>query len=267
MFGPDGTCHGAGLFSGSVYYLSAYRSEEPDPDIPGDFGIPGFEEGDKVVFRLYRQSSGETIELSPPSGEYHYSYSGEYPPMRIDLAYGSNDSGPGGPAGGGTQQGDNKPGPAGTQPAPAASGGLSGNATWNNLPGSSETEEDGAGIPAASKNTTSENKQDIFSDEGPYSDRPLEDAGGRAGAAGKYENYNNDQSGQTGRHSEQALDKAPSESGYQIAKGGDAKERETVKTASMGSGPMGFMLNIFKILALLLLLGALILLAKRLGII
>jgi len=88
MFDTRGNCYGTGLVRGGYYFLSAFKWEEADPNIPGDFEIPGFKEGDTVIFKAYKKSTGEEYILVPASGEsYSYVYQGNYPPMRIDLLY------------------------------------------------------------------------------------------------------------------------------------------------------------------------------------
>jgi len=88
MFDSGGHCYGAGLVKGGYYFLSAFKFEKGDTAKPNDFAIPGFEDGDTVIFKAYKKSTGEEYVLVPSSGEpYTYTYEEEYPPVRIDLAY------------------------------------------------------------------------------------------------------------------------------------------------------------------------------------
>jgi len=88
MFDSGGHCYGAGLVKGGYYFLSAFKFEKGDTAKPNDFAIPGFEDGDTVIFKAYKKSTGEEYVLAPSSGEsYTYTYKEEYPPIKIDLAY------------------------------------------------------------------------------------------------------------------------------------------------------------------------------------
>jgi len=89
-FDADGNCYGAGLFDGTYYSLSAFMKEDATDEF--DFAIEGFEEGEEVIFVVYKESTGETYTLEASGGTpYIYAYDGEgypgYPPMQIDLAY------------------------------------------------------------------------------------------------------------------------------------------------------------------------------------
>jgi len=88
MFDENGNCFGAGIYDGTYFFLSAYQEETGDEGIPGDFEIPGFKEGDRVIFKLYKKSEGKEYDLNTASGSgYIYSYHGNFPPERIDLVY------------------------------------------------------------------------------------------------------------------------------------------------------------------------------------
>ena len=113
MFDEAGNCYGAGLIRGGRYFLSAFQYEDASLDSPDDFSIPGFREGDKVVFRLYSESTASTYILEPSGGEYVFTPNSDiYPPERIDLVYrqgGDN----GGDGTGGDNGGDGTGGEAG----------------------------------------------------------------------------------------------------------------------------------------------------------
>jgi len=112
-FDADGNCYGAGLFDGTYYSLSAFMKEDATDEF--DFAIEGFEEGEEVIFVVYKESTGETYTLEASGGTpYIYAYDGEgypgYPPMQIDLAYtqdgGDGDGGDGNGNGGNGDGGD-----------------------------------------------------------------------------------------------------------------------------------------------------------------
>lgn len=95
MFDTEGNCYGAGLVRGGYYFLSAFAWEEADSAKPNDFTIPGFKNGNVVIFKAYRGSRGEEYVLVPSNGEsYCYTYIGNYPPERIDLVYDEEDDSP-----------------------------------------------------------------------------------------------------------------------------------------------------------------------------
>ncbi len=84
-FDEDGNCYGCGVYDGSSYHLSAYAVEEADLDVPGDFTIEGFEDGEEVIFKVYRREGGEELTVEPSDGAYKYEYKGMHPPQKIDL--------------------------------------------------------------------------------------------------------------------------------------------------------------------------------------
>jgi len=121
-FDADGNCYGAGLFDGTYYSLSAFMKEEATDGL--DFAIDGFEEGEEVIFKVYKESAGEIYTLEASNGTpYIYAYDGGgypgYPPMQIDLAYtqdgddGSGDGDGGSGTGDGDDSGDGDTGDSG----------------------------------------------------------------------------------------------------------------------------------------------------------
>ena len=117
MFDTSGNCYGAGVITNGVYHLSAFMEEEADAAIPGDFLLPGFKEGDEVVFKIYKNGTGQEYILVPSSGgPYLYQFEGRHPPITVNLAYNSSDSTP-------------PPGPGTTPPGDTPGTGPSGNST------------------------------------------------------------------------------------------------------------------------------------------
>jgi len=113
MFDLENNCYGAGLFDGNknIFSLSAFKMDKGDKTFD-DYSIAGFEDGDEVVFKAYKQSTGKTYILTRLSGKkyiYNFNISG-YPSERIDLVYDATgeEDGPGTP-------GDDSPGPGGDQ--------------------------------------------------------------------------------------------------------------------------------------------------------
>jgi hypothetical protein len=88
MFDADGNCHGAGLYRGNHYALTAFMREEADPENPGDQTIEGFVEGEEVFFKIYQKSTGKEYTVTHSSGNpYHFRYVGLTPLTKINLLY------------------------------------------------------------------------------------------------------------------------------------------------------------------------------------
>ena len=88
MFDADGNCHGAGVYRGNYYALTAFMREEADLTNPGDQTIEGFVEGEEVFFKVYRESTGEEYAVTHSSGNpYNFRYQGLTPLTKIDLVY------------------------------------------------------------------------------------------------------------------------------------------------------------------------------------
>ena len=113
MFSESDICYGAGLVRGGFYYLSAFGWEEANSDASGDFAIPGFKSGDKVIYKVYKKSTQEEYVVTPINSTYSVSPQDyeKYPPLRIDLAYQDSSGGSGGSNDSGSGSGSVTPGP------------------------------------------------------------------------------------------------------------------------------------------------------------
>jgi len=90
LFDENGNCHGVGLIRGGRYFASAYRQKPPHGLVSDDYVDKGFENGDEVFFKFYKQSTGEEFDLMPHNGKkYYYMYddSERDKLARVDLAY------------------------------------------------------------------------------------------------------------------------------------------------------------------------------------
>jgi len=96
--GQEDECYGAGLynFDRKTYSLSAYMYEEADPNHPADKDIPGFMEGDEIVFKVHKQSTGEVFAIEPDniSGTYRYVARNRENTTKIDLVRYGNQATP-----------------------------------------------------------------------------------------------------------------------------------------------------------------------------
>ena len=91
-FDENGTCYGANVIKGDRYGISLVKADPGSRTDPlggsiGDMPIPGFNDGDKVIFRL--SSGGVEYILEPESGgTYIFRERSEYPaapPMVVNL--------------------------------------------------------------------------------------------------------------------------------------------------------------------------------------
>jgi hypothetical protein len=97
VFDTEDNCYGAGFFDGDFYYLSAFEKDtgtkgDGDSAVTDDYEIPGFDQGDEVIFKVYVEAEGAPYTLKTLDGRpYFYtldvSVEDMYPPKRIDLAY------------------------------------------------------------------------------------------------------------------------------------------------------------------------------------
>lgn len=124
-FDAAGNCYGVGTYNGIYYFLSVFKAEAGDKvkdDVPieGDFALPGFEENDIVVLKVYVKADDKEYPIAPTGeGAYKFIFTGNYPPKRLDLVYkapddgggdGGDDGGGGGGGGGDGGVDDGSPG-------------------------------------------------------------------------------------------------------------------------------------------------------------
>lgn len=92
-FDAAGNCYSLGSYNGTYYFLSVFKAEAGDKvkdDIPieGDFALPGFEENDIVTFKVYVKADDKEYPIAPTGeGAYKFTFTGNYPPKRLDLVY------------------------------------------------------------------------------------------------------------------------------------------------------------------------------------
>ena len=94
VFDKNGYCYGAGLFDGARYCLRVFGMDT-GAQVSGDYEIPGFNPGDKVIFKVYNGNEEYALEL-PSGAPYIYGSDGAYPmglPERVDLVYNPGEPG------------------------------------------------------------------------------------------------------------------------------------------------------------------------------
>ncbi|MCQ9207073.1 MAG: hypothetical protein NG740_04250 [Omnitrophica bacterium] len=123
-FDNAGNCYGKGVVTdeNGNYALSLYPAETggtiigpggTEIPIPDNFAIPGFEENDKVIFKVYVKIESQPYPLEPTAGgTYRFASQGGFrgfPPATLNLAYNAPEPEPPGPS-------PEEPEPPGSEP-------------------------------------------------------------------------------------------------------------------------------------------------------
>ncbi len=90
LFDENGNCYGVGLVRGNKYFASAYWQKPAHGAVDDDYTDRGFENGDRVFFKVYRQDDKKEFELTPQSGKnfyFLYEDAKKDMPVKMDLVY------------------------------------------------------------------------------------------------------------------------------------------------------------------------------------